>query len=239
MSQALHFTVTGEFITNLARKRFWQENQELDNVIHLLLSCMCGTNTPEQTLKKYAVDILLGKRKLVGSTDNDSYGLVTEDDTSKTNTQQIIENEYDIPKYVYNVVYDSLSNYISKNEYFDKRNIIKDIKNEYGWLSPDGKFYPVDFGNHEHWAYEYLIKNNANMFDDYAKYVVPEIKYPSSTDCLLYYQWIMLHNPLMEAAYVTRNENKRMTEKQKEFLYAYYKARYNTTEAEKWKNYNN
>ena len=237
MSQTLHFIITGEWVTDFARTRFWQENQPLDNIINLLLNCMAGTDTPKQTLKAYAIDVLLGKRKFIGSTEDDSYALITEPNVSKQNTQKIIENEYNIPKYIYDSVYDSLIEYVSNNDYSETRNIIEDIKDEYGWLSPDGKFYQVDFGGHESWAHNYLLDEHADTFDDYAKYVVPDRKYPSYVDCLLYYQWILLHNPSMGYAYVTRNEFKQVTEKQKEFLYAYYMAHNNTTEAEKWRNY--
>lgn len=239
MPQTLHFIITGEWVTDFARRRFWQENQQLDNVINLLLSCMSGTDTPKQTLKAYAIDVLLGKRKFIGSTEDDSYALITEIDASKQNTQKIIEDEYNIPKYIYDSVYDSLIKYTSGDEYSDTRDIIEDVKDEYGWLSPDGKFYQVDFGGHESWAHNYLLDGHADMFDNYAKYVVPDIKSPSFGDCLCDYQWILLHNPSMGIAYVTRNEFKRVTEKQKEFLYAYYMAHNNTIEAEKWKNYNN
>lgn len=47
MTKSLHFIITDEFITDLARRRFWQENQPLNNIINLLLSCISGTDTPK------------------------------------------------------------------------------------------------------------------------------------------------------------------------------------------------
>lgn len=100
---------------------------------------------------------------------------------------------------------------------------IKDIncienenQKEYGWLAPDGTFYSVEFGNHQVWAAEYLLK----------LYSEGKISYEQASrndngdvgDLLTDMGWILIHNPHGYDFKITRNLSKRVTNKQKEYL---------------------
>lgn len=62
--KTLHFTVTGEFITNFVRD-LYMEGRELNDVIEMLQLSLCGDLTME-----IAQGIILGKYKLSGENNN-------------------------------------------------------------------------------------------------------------------------------------------------------------------------
>lgn len=70
---ALSFNVKGEFITQLAKEWLFYEGKEFEQVINLLLSCMCGTDMSEKTLKRFAEDVLIGRAVLCGNTADDTF----------------------------------------------------------------------------------------------------------------------------------------------------------------------
>lgn len=39
---------------------------------------------------------------------------------------------------------------------------IKINREDYGWLAPNGEFFPVEFGNHQAWASKYLLDEYRN-----------------------------------------------------------------------------
>lgn len=90
---------------------------------------------------------------------------------------------------------------------------------DYGWLSPDGTFYPVEFGKHQAWAASYLL----------SLYRTGKISYEQARlrnngdagDSLIEIGWVLIHNPSRFSVKITRDEAKRMTQFQREFLYSY------------------
>ena len=92
----------------------------------------------------------------------------------------------------------------------------KKNKEEYGWLAPDGTFYPVEYGNHQAWASKYLLR----------LYREGEISYEQARredngdagDLLTNMGWILIHNPHGHDFKITRNLSKRVTNRQKEYL---------------------
>lgn len=87
----------------------------------------------------------------------------------------------------------------------------------YGWLEPNGTFHIVDWGEHQNWAYEWLKEHRPED--------CPKINIGKSGDILFSYGWILLHSPGMGIAEATRNHEKRITKKQRDFLYGYYMDR--------------
>jgi hypothetical protein len=97
---------------------------------------------------------------------------------------------------------------------------VEEIQNKdkeiYGWLAPDGIFYPVEFGNHQAWASEYLLKLycDEEISDEQAR--------PKDNgdvgDLLTDMGWILIHNPHGYDFKITRNLSKRVTNKQKDYL---------------------
>lgn len=57
----LSFSVTGEFVTRIAREWFWLEHKPWVVVEELLLSCMCGTDQSKEELQKLARDVVFRK----------------------------------------------------------------------------------------------------------------------------------------------------------------------------------
>lgn len=71
------FNIEGKFITKLAREWMFYEGREFEKVMDLLLSCMCGTNQSEKTLRRLAEDVLLGRAELSGNTAEGTFCLTT------------------------------------------------------------------------------------------------------------------------------------------------------------------
>lgn len=130
------------------------------------------------------------------------------------------ENQYD-------GMSDMLSSYLKQRKYEQKMlENDEEPENDYGWLEPDGTWHPVEWGFHSDWANNWL---NENMpFKDN-----PEIywhidkngnrRHITGGDVLvLSLNWVLLDNPYHGIAHITRNQNKKMTKAQKEFLYDYY-----------------
>ncbi len=76
MQETLHFWTTGEWVTPFARQLFYEEHKEWSYIEKLLLYCMAGTDTPEEILKQYGIDLLAGRRCLIGNTKHGTYALV-------------------------------------------------------------------------------------------------------------------------------------------------------------------
>lgn len=90
---------------------------------------------------------------------------------------------------------------------------------DYGWLSPDGTFYPVEFGNHQAWAASYLLRlyRSGKMSYEQARLR----NNGDAGDSLIEIGWILIHNPSRFSVKITRDETKRMTQPQREFLHSY------------------
>lgn len=83
---------------------------------------------------------------------------------------------------------------------------------DYGWLDPEGKFYPVQEG-HEDWALEYLEKH---FPDDETEY---------GADLLIEMGWILMNSPYKKEINIKTLHFWYATKKQKEFLYDYFTER--------------
>lgn len=73
--RTVSFDIRGEFITQMARERFFCECCGYDKVMELLFSCMEGTEQSEKEIQRLAEDVLLGRAALAGSTRDNSYHL--------------------------------------------------------------------------------------------------------------------------------------------------------------------
>lgn len=218
------FWTTGEFVTMTARDWFWAENRPYQKVEEFLLGCMSGTDTPKLTLLGYVKDILLGRRKLIGSTRDDSYGLV-EDNTD-------IQKLYSNINLIFSIADRErfLDANIRNQEYDQKREQLKEFwPDEYGWLDPNGQFYPVAWAQHQEWAQEYIEKNYG--LEEFYRFMS---KFDKATahatgyagDFLVFSKnWVLLHSPHQGLAQMTRRETRPLAKAQKEFLYDYFLLR--------------
>lgn len=230
MQQSLHFWTTGEWVTSFARQLFYQEHKEWDYIEKLLLYCMAGTDTPEETLKQYGIDLLAGRRCLVGSTKDGTYALV--EDTSHPELALAYESERALrdrwgdnwPK--------------AKCEAEERAELMRQARAEaesasmwesvykmrrfqqekgcaYGWLEPSGEFHPVEWGEHQKWARALLREEVGGRYLDMSDQAR---NYPG--DVLVERGWVLLHNPAMGVPVVTTT--RRLTMAQRKFLYDYY-----------------
>lgn len=80
---------------------------------------------------------------------------------------------------------------------------------------PTGVFTEVDFGSHENWAREYILKHHYMSKEKMLK----ENRH-NCGDYLVYkLNWCLLHSPLMQAPTV---QYKNLTNAQRDFLYDYF-----------------
>jgi hypothetical protein len=218
MTQTMFFSITGEFVTKTAREWLYEENRPYENVIDFLLSAMEGTELDNDTLLGFANDVLLGKRKFVGTTRDKSFGLV-DDNTNIIKEYPCYFSNKPIEKYAVEEkddrddVMQSIRAYERRLKKMLDENNVSD--GDYGWLNPDGKFFESGWGDHEKWANEYMEKHYPNQDIYYAG------------DFLKKNGWILLHNPYNRYGHadVLSDDIQSATNKQKEFLYDYFLER--------------
>ena len=64
MTETLSFSISGDFITELARTWFWEEHRPIQTVLELIGNCMSGADAYQ--IEQVAVCILEGRKKLTG-----------------------------------------------------------------------------------------------------------------------------------------------------------------------------
>ena len=107
----------------------------------------------------------------------------------------------------------------SKDKLLEKTSAdyINHKEKDYGFITPEGKFIPVSYGNHEPFAHYYVKEN----FKD-AKIKIEGFSKPTFCDFLVYEKnFILLDNQEQGQAFITRNPKAVMPTKQKDALYEY------------------
>lgn len=102
-------------------------------------------------------------------------------------------------------------------ESYMKRQMADTNEPDYGWLEPSGKFHPADWGEHQEWACNYVLKlvNDGTLSEDDAPVDAGEWLVEEKG-------WVLLHNPAQGIPIITSGTIMRLTKAQKEFLYDYY-----------------
>lgn len=91
----------------------------------------------------------------------------------------------------------------------------------YGWLFPDGTFHHVEWGEHQGWAYTWLIHNDPEFKRQQREGERTPIHLAG--DYLNeHHRAVLLHNPSMGVADVTNPSGRALTKAQREFLFQYY-----------------
>lgn len=104
-------------------------------------------------------------------------------------------------------------------------------EDDYGWLFPDGTFYPVDFGEHTKWAIDYLTEHDPEYQQ---KVLTGETRFDLATDTLeKQFKAVLLHNPQWGVARISDETANRLTKAQREWLFDYYTKRNQPTLANK------
>lgn len=251
------FSTTGEFVTRIARSWYWDEGKPWSTVEELLLSCMCGTDQSREELVELARKVVYGKAKFIGSTADGSYALTDDDkDLVSENLESLRsriwklkeENEELTERYVRLVdyLYDNGYEYIIRRagietgddstvmtpelESYLEQQRLEDqgIEDNYGWLSPSGAFFPVEWGDHQAWAHEKALELGLIGKDETWVNSRGETRCAwtgEEGDILVDHGWVLLHNPSMGIAIAHASPTKRLTSAQKEFLFGYYTDR--------------
>lgn len=246
-SRTVSFSVTGEFVTRTAREWLWLEGKPWSVVEDFLLSCMCGTDKSREELVELATKVLIGRAKFIGNTGDGSYAMVDDDrDLAGKYINQWNQKVSEMKKRLREVEdkYYSLTSYLIDNgkgyllrdagvndddeedpltsemlNSFMKQDAIEreGFTDNYGWLDPAGNFYPVEFAEHQSWAWKKAKELGIVKRGD--------LNMGSSGDLLVARGWALLHNPGMGIAFVTSSDEKPLTKAQREFLYGYYSDR--------------
>lgn len=91
----------------------------------------------------------------------------------------------------------------TKNKYAD----------DYGWLSPDGTFYKVEWSEHNAWAAKKLETDFGET--------VSKTERLHPADAMTKRGWILLHNPSFGPPRITKSD-RNLTKAQAEFLYEFF-----------------
>ena len=94
---------------------------------------------------------------------------------------------------------------------------------DYGWLSPDGEFYPSEWGTHQTKATEIL--DEMNWASEAWKMQKSEERLTDADYLSKYKNFVLIHSVSQGIPYPTILEGKRLTKKQREFLYDFYMER--------------
>lgn len=93
---------------------------------------------------------------------------------------------------------------------------------DYGWLFPDGTFYPVEWGEHQSWADNWLEKHDKE-YKDKQEQPDSRIMLWNAGDYLSEkHGAILIHSPWQGIGEITKHETVCLTKHQKEFMYDYY-----------------
>jgi hypothetical protein len=217
------FDVDGDWVTKTAREWLYADRRPYEKVLDFLLSAMAGTDNSEETLIRYANDILEGKRKLAGSTRDGSYGLESDNANIIREYHYYFQNR---PEEKYIVVGreeddestpDTTDKITALVERVERQAALLGGSAElddYGWLRPDGKFFAVGWGDHEKFAMGYVKKYfpRGDLVVDAGGFLTEK-------------GWILLHRPSGGKVSPWSLDYSSATKRQKEFLYGYFLAR--------------
>lgn len=238
------FDILGEFITNIAREWFYTGEKSYENVMKVLMDCMTGTDTPDEQLRRYAEDILLGRAALKGRTADGTYHLERyepgeeEPMPGKMNIWEEIKRRKKVEQDLARMIerWDIAMEHISEST---KREIRKELGEE---TAEDRQQNALDSfikrmaDEEEHTTEDYgWLEPNGTFHgvewgehQEWARNYMDE-EFPEEDnkagDRLVERGWVLLHNPQQGIAFPTKNPIKEYTKAQKEFLYDYYMER--------------
>lgn len=109
------------------------------------------------------------------------------------------------------------------DSFFQQNAFENQFKENYGWLEPNGTFHEVPWCDHQEFAQDTIREHG--WWDDF-RHRGEDTFFSCAGDYLTMVKgWALLHNPGRGVAFVTRDESKRLTKAQREFLFDYYAKR--------------
>lgn len=249
--RTLTFGVTGEFITQLVREQFYLEAKGYENAMEILLSCMGGTDMPEEQLKRYAEDVILGRAEFKGNTADGTFCMTAYDAgeepkisgsfrifemyTRKAKKLKEMEEEFHkmqewyavamehVPSYERDAVLEETGQQVKKEKPSMLDSFIKRMMDEEEHTTEDYGWLAPDG---TFYAVEWAEHQSWAM--KYVEEHYPEVyeETDEGGDWLVQQKgWVLLHNPSQGIAFPTRSTVKEYTKAQREFLYDYYMER--------------
>lgn len=274
----INFSIRGEFITNMAREKFFQGN-DLSAAINILTGALQTDQLTPNQITMLALQILNGDAEIKGTYPGDDYGItfnedIDENDCSLENITGLfaqlsekkanLEKEYNDLLHKYLFVCSALSDYELDDlnvKYYNEtdESLFPDIKipaykkckviqndstelesfleqkrrekeydtdEDYGWLAPDGTYYPVAWSGHEAWASEYLekhypYKENADLY--WMTSLDGQKQHICGGDVLIHsLHWVLIDNPYQGKGNPHYDERWGLTNAQRDFLYDYF-----------------
>ena len=234
-SMKLHFSVDCDWLNDFIRTRYFSEGLSYENTLAAIKESIIldGATDEEKTI--IAQDILLGRKRLTGDSETGASIVdtgTTEDALFTAYTEK--KAEVDRLKESYwrlEQAWEELS-LVAKGELCRedcecKRNqrlfqteaqfrdsvrriVGTEQADPYGFFSPDGEFFPIEYGGHNEFACKWC-KENGVKFDDYPlDYLIQERG------------WVLMHNPGLGQPFPTMSETKPLTKAQREAMYDYY-----------------
>lgn len=164
----LHFSVQGEYITNLAREKYYEEHN-LSGAIKLVQSCTATDDLDSSQHFLLALEIISGEKKIVGTYPGDNYRVVDDDGVLDFNMfiQEVDDMENKAQKYKddYDALMQKYLFVINSLEDYHLRMIGDDYRAEYGecLFEKEERYSPSS----EEPLHEYLERMKAGREDDY------------------------------------------------------------------------
>lgn len=116
------------------------------------------------------------------------------------------------------------------DEYIEQQT--SEREDDYGWLSPEGKFYPSKWAHHRKWAEDWLKEHCPDWEERYRKFPGCP-KYPEPEDFMKHVMhWTLIHSPSQGLPRHTLYPGQTLTKKQKRFLIDFYEKRNMRRDAE-------
>lgn len=100
------------------------------------------------------------------------------------------------------------------SDFLDAMHGTDEGKPGYGWLSPDGEFFEVGWGDHVGWAWDYVRENEIESINGIF----------DAGDLLVALGWVLVHNPMRGVGRATLAKDGKLTMEQKKFLFDYFTA---------------
>lgn len=235
------FSVNGEWLTSFIKEQFFHEGRGFDWVIQTISAMFkAQNNLDDKRIEQIAQDVVLGRSYFKGDTGNDfvfcdgrdepissdffrKYAKLLDDFKKEEQARKdaveawqelafVITGEMSQSDCGCQCNIDFLRP-TPTEEYIDRMIAPEDEVAPYGFIAPDGTFYPVAWCDHEDFAWKQIREHHQEeeALDEF-----------TGKDFLICRKgWLLLHNPSQGKPLLTTGD-KPMTKAQREALFDYY-----------------
>lgn len=236
------FSVNGEWLTGFIKEQFFHEGKGFDWVIQTISAMFKDQNgLDDKRIAQMAQDIILGRSRFTGNSGDGSFKYLDGSDEPikpdffrrYANMSKELKSEREAridADEAWQELALVVKGEIKRADCANQRNVdllkptpikeyigrmIADDEDTppYGFISPDGTFYPVDWCEHEEFAWR-KIREKYEEEEAFSEF--------TGKDFLICQKgWLLLHNPSRGNPILTSGD-KPMTKAQREFLFDYY-----------------